>query len=298
MNIFSHRIKFVIIFCLFIGFSFLAGGYIAPRPQAATTAQATDSSALPGWNLVWNDEFNGPEGNPPDQTKWEYDLGGHGWGNNELQYYTSHPTNVATNGEGSLVITANEVDKHVSSGMDCWYGPCQFTSARLLTKGKFAFTYGRIEARMKLPHGQGMWTGFWMMGANIDQIHWPNSGEIDIIENIGKEPDIVHGTVHGPGYSGQNSIGQKYTLPSGEFADDFHVFAVEWEPEEIRWYVDDHQYFSVTPDSVTGEWVFNHPFFILINLAIGGRWPGSPDHTTVFPQPLQIDFIRVYEQIK
>jgi beta-glucanase (GH16 family) len=156
--------------------------------------------------------------------------------------------------------------------------------------------YGRIEARLRLPYGQGIWPAFWMLGTNLDEVSWPQSGEIDIMENIGREPNIVHGTVHGPGYSGGNSMGAGYELPSGSFADDFHIFAIEWTPEGIRWLVDSENYFTLTPDEIPAgtEWVYDHPFFIILNLAVGGNWPGYPDETTIFPQTLLVDFVRVY----
>ncbi len=258
-------------------------------------AQPTPVADLPGWTLVWHDEFDGRRGTRPDPEAWGYDLGGEGWGNLEHQTYTDERANAAMDGKGALVITADRLETPGDGGLDCWYGPCFYTSARLLTKGKFEFTYGRVEARLKLPTGRGIWPAFWMLGADIDTVPWPDCGEIDVMENIGSEPDIVHGTVHGPGYSGSGGRGGLYLLKDGAFADDFHVFAIEWEPEEIRWYVDDQEYFSVTPDDVNGPWVFDDPFFLILNVAVGGRWPGYPDANTVFPQILQVDYVRVYQ---
>jgi beta-glucanase (GH16 family) len=179
----------------------------------------------------------------------------------------------------------------------CYYGPCQYTSARLLTNKRFEIAYGRVEARIKVAKGTGLWSAFWMLGTNLDQVGWPQGGEIDIMENIGREPNIVHGTVHGPGYSGGSGIGGGYTLPEGIFADEFYTFTVEWEPDAIRWYIDGTQYLTVTVDDIPGgaEWVFDHPFFIIMNVAVGGYWPGYPDPTTVFPQTLQVDYVRVYQ---
>jgi beta-glucanase (GH16 family) len=258
--------------------------------------QPTPIAPLPGWTLIWQDEFDGKAGTPPDTEKWSYDLGGSGWGNLEHEYYTNDPANAAMNGKGALVITAIKIDEPAESGLTCWYGPCFYTSSRLLTKGKFEFTYGRVEARLKLPYGQGIWPAFWMLGNDIDQVGWPDSGEIDIMENIGREPDIVHGTVHGPGYSGASGRGGPYVLKEGNFADDFHVFALEWEPEELRWYVDGQQFYSLKPADVNGKWVFDHPYFLILNVAVGGRWPGYPDDTTIFPQTLQVDYVRVYQK--
>ncbi len=243
----------------------------------------------PPWRLVWNDEFNGPDGSAVDSTKWVFEQGNNnGWGNSELEYYTDHLTNARVEG-GSLVITANKES----------IGTYQYTSARMKTQGKFTQKYGRFEARIKLPQGQGMWPAFWMLGDNINQAGWPTCGELDIMENIGREPSIVHGTIHGPGYSGAQGLGGQYTLASPlRFADDYHIFAVEWDPDAIRWYVDGNLYSTHVPADVPGKtWVFDHPFFILLNLAVGGGWPGNPDSTTQFPQKMLVDYVRVYERV-
>jgi beta-glucanase (GH16 family) len=248
------------------------------------------------WALAWSDEFNAPNV-MPDQTKWAYDIGGGGYGNAELQYYTNRRENVATDASGHLVITAI---KENLPGSGCWYGACQYTSGRILTKNLFTQKYGRFEASMKLPAGQGMWPAFWMQGDATGSAGtgWPARGELDIMENIGREPSTVHGSLHGPGYSGGNSITGSYTLPSGQrFSDGFHTFAVEWDPNEIRWYVDSTLYETRTradlPPGTT--WVFDHPFYLILNSAVGGQWPGNPDGTTAFPQRLLIDYVRVYK---
>lgn len=249
------------------------------------------------WQLVWSDEFNFASETSVDAAKWTAETGGTGWGNNERQYYTASTRNAYHDGRGALVITA--IKEKLPSSSKCWYGECQYTSARLITKGKFAQTYGRFEARIKLPYGQGIWPAFWLLGADIDTVGWSQCGEIDVMENIGREPNIVHGTLHGPGYSGASSIGAAYTLPNGKrSADDYHVYAVEWEPDVIRWYVDNNLYHTLTPASLPNEakWVFDHPFFILLNVAVGGRWPGEPDATTIFPQKMSIDYVRVYRR--
>ena len=157
--------------------------------------------------------------------------------------------------------------------------------------------YGRIEARIQISTGQGMWPAFWMLGNDLDEVGWPFAGEIDIMENIGSEPSVIHGTVHGPRYFGANGVGAAKRLPGGaQYTDDFHIFAIEWEEDEIRWYMDDQMYSKLTPNAVPGEWVYNHPFFIIVNLAVGGEWPGYPDDTTTFPQTMKIDYIRIYEK--
>lgn len=243
---------------------------------------------------VWSDEFNGPAGASFDRTKWVADTAGGGFGNKERQYYTTRPDNVAMDGNGNLVITARA--EPASSTLQCWYGKCLYTSTRLKTKGLFAQTYGKFEARIRVPRGQGIWPAFWMLGDDIDKVGWPESGEIDIMEHIGREPSIAYGTLHGPGYSGAGGISRPDTLSAGGYADDFHVFAVSWRPNEIRWYVDGRQYHRLTPGDLPAgtRWVFDHPFFLLLNLAVGGEWPRDPDATTIFPQQLVVDYVRVY----
>ena len=261
---------------------------------ACATAQTTKSKQPEGgWILVWSDEFNGPEGTSPDPSKWVLESGGGGWGNNELEYYTARPQN-AVQQDGNLVI---KVLKERFTGAD---GVSRdYTSARLKSQAKFSQAYGRFEARIKIPRGQGIWPAFWMLGDDIGKVGWPGSGEIDIMENIGKEPSLIHGTIHGPGYSGDKGPTSSYALPDHQpFADDFHTYAVEWEPDTIRFYVDDHLYSTRTPaDLPKGtNWVYNHPFFLLLNVAVGGDWPGSPDETSVYPQTMLVDYVRVYRR--
>lgn len=246
------------------------------------------AAAETGWRLVWADEFEAPDGSSVDPAKWGFDLGGGGWGNGELEYYTDRPENVRHE-RGRLVIEAR---KEI---YEEWW---EYTSGRILTKGRFAHQYGRFEARIKVPYGQGIWPAFWLLGEDIETAGWPRCGEIDIMENIGREPSMIHGTMHGPGYSGSGGIGAPYCLPQGRAADDFHVYAVEWEPEAIRWYFDDELYQTRTVADLRQKenWVFNHPFFIILNVAVGGYWPGKPDETTVFPQRMEVDYVRVYER--
>lgn len=269
---------------------------VTPAPTN-TPQPVPEGSDMQNLNLVWSDEFDGPAGTLPDPNKWGYDLGGNGWGNKEWEYYTNKAENASLDGSGNLVIQAIQVPDPAAGDLNCWYGDCKFTSARLLTKGRYDFIYGRVEARMQIPYGQGIWPAFWMLSSDIMKNPWPNGGEIDIMENIGKEPGIVHGTVHGPGYSGANGIGKGLPLGSGKYADDFHIYAVEWEPNIIRWYVDGQQFFELKPESLPSgsKWVFDHPFFIIMNLAVGGQWPGYPDTSTVFPQKLTVDYVRVYQ---
>ena len=265
---------------------------------ACAPPRVSDSSgaAGTGWTLAWQDEFDAPAGATFDRAKWVADTGGGGWGNQERQSYTTRAENVAHDGAGHLVITAlAEAD---TTARRCWYGGCRFTSARLKTKGLFDQAYGRFEARLRLPRGQGIWPAFWMLGRDIDTVGWPASGEIDIMENIGREPAIVHGTVHGPGYAGAESVGGADTLARGALGDDFHVYGVEWEPGVIRWYRDGREYWRVTPAGLPAgaRWVFDHPHFLLLNVAVGGAWPGEPDATSTFPQRMLVDWVRVYRR--
>ncbi|WP_394840717.1 glycoside hydrolase family 16 protein [Pendulispora brunnea] len=240
---------------------------------------------------VFSDDFDGPAGSGVDTSKWTLETGDNSGNNHERQYYTSGTHNAALDGNGNLVITAR---KDNPGNYQCWYGTCQYTSARMNTASTFTQQYGHFETRMKIPGGQGIWPAFWLLGNDIGS-GWPGCGELDIMENIGREASTVHGTIHGPGYSGAGGIGAAYTLPNGQrFSDDFHVFAVDWSPNEIKWSVDGNVYQTRTPADLNGNrWVFDHPFFIIVNLAVGGDWPGDPDGSTPFPGQLVIDYVHV-----
>ncbi|TPG08968.1 glycoside hydrolase family 16 protein [Curtobacterium flaccumfaciens] len=249
--------------------------------QAATGAAAPTAEPV----LLAADEFDGPAGSAPNPAVWRYDLGAGGWGNAELETYTDSRRNAALDGGGNLVITAQrEADG-------------SYTSARLKSEGTSTAQYGRVEARIRIPRGQGIWPAFWMLGADIGQVGWPACGEIDVMENVGYEPGIVHGTVHGPGYSGAQGISASYTAPSGAaFADDFHVYGVDWRPGSITWTVDGVAYRTLTRADVgSNPWVFDKPFFVILNVAVGGTWPGSPDDSTQFPQQMTVDWLRVHQ---
>jgi beta-glucanase (GH16 family) len=254
---------------------------------------AVVSLALAGWggrcdsndaveiDLVWEDNFDGPAGQLPDSNHWRFDVGTD-WGNAQLEYDTDRATNVSLDGEGHLAITARE---EVFLGRN-------YTSGRINTRDLFQNTRGRFEARIRLPVGQGIWPAFWLLGANFAEVGWPDCGEIDIMEYRGQEPGIVHGSVHGPGYSGGEAVTGRYILPGGQaFNDDFHLFAIEWDSNSITWIVDNTPYQTITPDDLptSGRWVFDQPFFIILNLAVG-----PPDETTTFPQTMLIDWVRVY----
>lgn len=250
-------------------------------------------------NLIWSDEFDTNGAPNPDNWTFEIGTGIDGWGNDELQYYTDRPENVKVE-NGVLVITAREESFQGSN----------YTSARLITRGLFEKQYGRFEARIKMPYGKGYWPAFWLLGVPetiiIDgeeqEEEWPLIGEIDIMEYLGDEPTKTFGTIHGPGYSAGESISKEYTLENSRFDTEFHVFGIEWSPKQINWYVDDVLYFSLTPEDVEeetdgeGEWVFNdREFYIILNVAVGGRLPGNPTPETVFPQSMIVDYVRVYE---
>ena len=226
----------------------------------------------------------------PDLTKWTYDLGGNGWGNNELESYTSRAQNAQVQ-NGNLVIAALQETYTGTDGITRNY-----TSARLKSQGLFSQAYGRFEARIKIPFGQGLWPAFWMLGKSFPATPWPTCGEIDIMENIGSQPAALYGSIHGPGFVGGN-LSTSYVLPSGNLSDDFHIYAVEWEPGQIKMYLDTTLYATYTPASLpTGAtWVFDQPFFLILNVAVGGSWPGAPNGSTVFPQTMLVDYVRVYQ---
>jgi beta-glucanase (GH16 family) len=243
------------------------------------------------YKLVWSDEFNSSS---LDMSKWNYDIGTGtgGWGNNELQYYTDRDTNISIK-NGNLIIRALKES----------YGGENYTSARIETQNKYSITYGKIEARIKLPYGRGMWPAFWMLGDDITTVSWPACGEIDIVEMVGGNGTngstmlsdaTVYGTAHWSSSGSHAQHGGSYSLTSGKFADNYHTFTVTWIPQLITWYVDGHQYASLSITSSDLN-AFQKSFYILLNLAVGGNWPGSPDSTTEFPQTMMVDYIRVYK---
>ena len=259
-------------------------------------SNVSTQSVPPGYSLHWSDEFSSPLGSPPDPTYWSYDTGDNGWGNNELQNYVSDAQHAqivadpAATGGKALQILVTYHGQGMTRG--------SFKSARLLTQGKMAVQYGYIEARLHLPHGQGIWPAFWMLGDNIAGAGWPQCGEIDVMENKGSLPATNESSLHGPGYSGGNPVTGKYTLPSEqEFKDGYHTFGVLWMADSVTFFVDGHPFQTRTPaDLPPGTvWVFDHPFFLLLNVAVGGDFGGDPDETTVFPQKMLVDYIRVYK---
>ena len=246
-------------------------------------------------NLVVEDDFNNDGMLDPEL--WTIEVGDGseqgipGWGNNELQFYTEREDNVSVE-NGYLLITAKKEDYNGSS----------YTSGRLVTRGKLEQQFGRVEARIRLPYGQGLWPAFWMLGVpeeqtidgNMQQEVWPDLGEIDIMENRGQEPTLITGSVHGPGYSGGNAISKTFQFIESRVDTEFHIYGVEWGPNYINYYVDDKLYNQITPEDVTGEWVFNRPFYLILNLAIGGDYGGNPNQETKFPQSMLVDYVKVY----
>jgi hypothetical protein len=269
----------------------LGGALIANR----TTAQAWEQFIIgntPGRTLVWSDEFDSI-----NTANWNHEVGGHGWGNNELEYYTpGQNVFVQFDSQAGSNVAVLEARSGNPGGFSCWYGSCQYTSSRMTTQNKRTFRYGRIEARMKLPQTQGIWPAFWMLGSNIPDVNWPTSGEIDIMEHVGFEPEITHGALHGPNYSGATPFAGTHYLNEIVSAN-YHVYAVEWDTNNIHWSVDGTRFYSVSRSQVQnyGNWVFDQPFFLLLNVAVGGNWPGSPNGSSTFPQRLFVDYVRVYQ---
>jgi len=247
------------------------------------------ANALPGWQLTFDDEFEGSDHQPPDPARWLPDTGGSGWGNHELQYYTS-ADNAYLDGDGHLTLEARRSD----SGRNCWYGPCQYTSAKLTTlnsgRTTFAQRYGRFEARIKAPSGKGLWGAFWMLGDNLPTDGYPASGEIDVLETLGDRLENVQQHAHAPRFD----FGDEADIGSGGKIDDWHTYAIEWTPERIDWQIDGRTTQTLFKKDAGDGWIFDHPFYIVLNLAVGGDWPGSPDDETVFPAKMLVDYVRVY----
>ncbi len=270
-----NRFSVILIFLFF--FTACESPIFSPAPVVVEPPE--------GWELLWHDEFSGKE---IDLSNWTYDLGGGGWGNGEMQTYTDAADNARVK-DGLLVITAQ---KEILDS-----GGYNFTSARLKTQGLQTFQYGLIEARIKVPSGGGLWPAFWMLGENFPVVGWPDCGEIDIMEYVGREPDLVIGTLHGPGYSGAMGLSQ-WNRQSFNIAEDFHTYAIEWDTDQISWFFDGEKYSTFTRDDVGNRpWVFDQPFFIILNLAIGGTLGGIVSPDTEFPAQYQIDYVRVFTKI-
>jgi len=266
----------------------------APRPEITST-----SGPAPELKLAWADEFDGPAGGRVDSTNWRYDLGDGcqsgncGWGNQEKEYYTSASENISLNGAGELQIVARKA----APGLTCYYGACRYTSAKITTRDNVTVTHGRVEARIKLAAGQGLWPAFWMLGSNIATVGWPQCGELDIMENHGSDVTSTSSAVHGPGYSGNTPFVDKFQLAATTFAEDFHTFAVEWNSSRVMFFVDGKQHYVIQRDEVQrrGNWVFDQPFFIILNLAVGGMFDGDPQSDAILPATMLVDYVRVYK---
>lgn len=270
-------------------------GYLKDQVQVAIGTIRNDDSTVPlasggfdaptsypGMTLVWADEFDGPEIDPAN---WTYDLGASGWGNQELQNYTNDDANSYID-QGNLIIRAEKVAGD------------QYTSARLKSIDLQEYQFGRVDVRAVLPIGQGLWPAAWMLGANFSEIGWPDCGEIDILELIGSDPGRVHGTAHwGADPSQHTYLGGSTAVPfPATLNDEYHVYSIEWEQDAIRWYFDNEEYFSISPANMNGQpYPFNNPFFLILNVAVGGIWPGYPDDTTPFPAFMAVDYVRVYQ---
>ncbi|MGH7604105.1 MAG: glycoside hydrolase family 16 protein [Gemmatimonadaceae bacterium] len=253
----------------------------------------------PEWVQVWSDEFDGPAGAPVDSTKWSYETtdgckeGICGWGNNEKEYYTDAPENISLNGQGQLMIVA----RRAPSGLTCYYGPCLYTSGKITTRDKMlAQPSGRVEARIRLSSGQGLWPAFWMLGHTVPSLPWPACGEIDIMENKGSQPITSSSALHGPGYFGQTPFAHAHVLAKGTLASDYHLFAVEWDSLQVQYFVDGVRHYKVTRDQIQhyGQSVLDRPYFVILNLAVGGHFDGDPRSDAIFPASMLVDFVRVY----
>ncbi|GAA4680266.1 glycoside hydrolase family 16 protein [Frondihabitans cladoniiphilus] len=291
-HLLRRRVRAVVAAATLVAVSALLTGCATTEmvPGAAPAAASTPS---PTRSVLFYDGFDGAAGSAVDASKWTNIVSGNGNGNHELQYDTAGTANAALDGQGDLAVTA----RYATETNACWYGVCKYTSARLSTAGKFSVKYGVVEARMKLPAGVGLWSAFWMLGADVDTNPWPGAGEIDVMEHVGTQPTASQGTLHGPGYQGGDSQEGGFTLTNGQtFSDSFHTFAVDWEPNKVQFLVDGHVYRTETPQTVTGTWVFNKRFNILLDLAV----PGSPtimtDSAPDFPGTLLVDYVAVYGQ--
>ena len=274
-----------------------SGGTPATVPPP-TTPPATNPPATAEWKLVWSDEFDGPAGSRVDAAKWTHDLGDGcgsgncGWGNTEREYYTDAPENVSLDGEGRLRIVARQAP----AGLTCYYGPCRYTSGKITTRGKMSAAPGRVEARIKLPVGQGLWPAFWMLGTGFPTVPWPACGELDIMEYKGSTPGATSSAVHGPGYSGNTPFANVNSVPGVSYPADFHTFAVEWDAELVQFSVDGTRHYSVSRSELLqrGASILGQSYFVILNLAVGGHFDGDPQSDAILPATMLVDWVRVY----
>ena len=266
--------------------------------SACSTAAIVSTPSPITWTQVWSDEFDGAAGASIDATKWNYQTadgckeGICGWGNNEKEYYTDASDNISLNGQGQLMIVA----RTAPAGLTCYYGPCRYTSGKVTTRDKMLAQPGRVVARIKLRRGQGLWPAFWMLGHSYPVTPWPAAGELDVMENKGSQPSTTSSAVHGPGYSGATPFAHAHDLSSGTLSDDFHTFAVEWDALRVRFFVDDAVHYEITRHALEqyGNSILDQPYFVILNLAVGGHFDGDPQSDAIFPATMLVDYVRVY----
>ena len=246
---------------------------------------ADQQAELGQWTEVWSEHFDGTEGSPPDPSVWVHDIGGDGWGNNQLEYNTGRSENIRLNGDGQLIIEAFRED----------YEGNAYTSGRLKTAGLKSFEHGRLEINAKMPSGQGVWPALWLLGDRFEEVGWPNCGEIDIMEMRGDEPNTIIGTVHGPGYSGGDGVGGS-TTQTESLADGFHSYVLEWDPGHIVWRLDGERFHTLTRGDLPegAAWVFDQSFFLLMNVAVGGNFLENPTDATTFPVQMVVDSVQYW----
>ena len=276
-----------------------SSGGTTPAPTGTTT---TPQPTATTWTQVWSDEFDGPAGSLVDATKWNYDLGDGctngncGWGNNEKEYYTNAADNVSLNGQGQLAIVAHAAP----AGLNCYYGACKYTSAKITTRGKMGAAPGRVEARIKLSSGQGLWPAFWMLGTGFPGVKWPECGELDIMENRGSAPSTSSSAIHGPNYFGNTPFAHSNVLTQGTLSGDYHTYAVEWDKSHAQFYVDGVAHYNVTQSEILsfGPSVLDQGYFVILNLAVGGNFDGDPKSDAIFPATMLVDYVRVFTAAK
>jgi len=276
-----------------------SSGGATPVVAPIVTTPVTPSTPTT-WTLAWSDEFDGAAGSRVDPAKWGHDLGDGcgngicGWGNNEKEYYTDATENVSLDGQGHLQIVARQAP----AGLTCYYGACRYTSGKITTRGKMNAAPGRVEARLKLPAGQGLWPAFWMLGSGFPSVSWPACGELDIMENKGSTPSATSSAIHGPGYSGNTPFAHLTQLTGGGVTSDFHTYAVEWDGESVRFSVDSAVHYSVARTDLLqyGSSVIGQPYFVILNLAVGGQFDGDPGSNAIFPATMLVDWVRVYSR--
>jgi beta-glucanase (GH16 family) len=266
---------------------------VAATPVAPSSTTSTTVAAAPAPTpraLVWADEFDGPLGQPPDAARWGFEIGGDGWGNRQLEF--NDADHARLDGAGNLVIVAQPTDP--ATAPTCWYGPCRYVSSRLTTSGSFAPQFGRIEARLLLPGEDAAWSALWMLGADCAQVGWPTCGEIDILEHVGRWGTEISGSLHGPGYSGGDALTVRTDVAE---PDRFHVYAIEWTPDAVEWSVDGRVWSRIDASDLGAgqDWVFDAPFHLVLNLAVGGTLGGEPAAGAPVPSALVIDYVRVWE---